>query len=75
MKATPHFFDQRKKHCNGEGIRAGNIDYIAPNKIHWTLNEKVGLWWEYEGDENADENVFKEIGFSVPAGIVLERVK
>lgn len=69
------FFDQRKKHCNGDGISAGNIDYIASNKIHWTLNEKRGLWWKYEGDENADENVFKEIGFSVPVDIVLERVK
>lgn len=43
------FFDQRMKHVEGEGLWGGRMKLIAPNKLHWTLNEDEGRWWAVEG--------------------------
>lgn len=66
------FYDQRKKHLNGEGILGGTMEYISPDKLHWTLNEKEGIWYATEGSENAGK--VKPIGFSVPSDIILKKV-
>ena len=66
------FLDQRKKHFNGEGIGGGEIEYINQNKLHWTLNEKMGIAMK-EGDENYGDA--QPIGFSVPTDIIMTRVE
>lgn len=65
--------DQRKKHFNGEGISGGRAEYIYPNKLHWTLNEKMGIYMKIEGNENYGE--VHPIGFSVPTDIIMIRVE
>jgi hypothetical protein len=69
------FYDQRKKHLNGEGIGGGKIELLAPNKIHWTLNEWEGLWdvLEGEGVEGDNRPGIREsmIGFSVPTDVIM----
>ena len=65
--------DQQKKHFNGEGISGGRAEYIYPNKLHWTLNEKMGIYMKIEGDENYGE--VQPIGFSVPTDIIMIRVE
>lgn len=64
---TFFFFDQRKKHFNGEeAISGGRMELISPTQLHWTLNEKKGI-------------IFKEgwvselIGFSVPTDVIMTR--
>ena len=68
-------YDQRKKHLNGEGIGGGRIELIAPNKIHWTLNEREGLWPWLEGEriEGEDFPTIEEAiqGFSVPTDVIM----
>jgi len=69
------FYDQRKKHLNGKGIGGGRIELIAPNKIHWTLNEREGLWPWLEGERIEGEylpTIEEAIqGFSVPTDIIM----
>jgi len=69
------FYDQRKKHLNGEGIGGGKIELLAPNKIHWTLNEWEGLWYMLEGEREEGDNRpgIREsmIGFSVPTDAIM----
>ena len=69
------FYDQRKKHLNGRGIGGGRIELIAPNKIHWTLNEREGLWPWIEGEriEGEDLPTIEEAiqGFSVPTDVIM----
>jgi hypothetical protein len=69
------FYDQRKKHLNGQGIGGGKIELLAPNKIHWTLNEWEGLWYMLEGErEEGDHRPgIREsmIGFSVPTDAIM----
>jgi hypothetical protein len=67
------FYDQRKKHFDGNGIPACRIDYISKNKIRWTLNENLGIWLIIEGDEDAEE--VHPIGFSVPTDIIMTRIE
>ena len=67
------FYDQRKKHFDGNGIPACRIEYISKNEIRWTLNENLGIWLRIEGDENAEE--VHPIGFSVPTDIIMIRVE
>ena len=67
------FYDQRKKHFDGNGMPGGRIDYISKNKIRWTLNENFGIWIRIEGDEDAEE--VHPIGFSVPTDIIMTRVE
>ena len=69
------FYDQRKKHLNGKGIGGGVIRLITPNKIHWTLNEREGLWPYLEGEqvEGYDLPTIEEAiqGFSVPTDVIM----
>jgi hypothetical protein len=69
------FYDQRKKHLNGQGLLGGKIELLAPNKIHWTLNEWEGLWYMLEGEREEGDNRpgIREsmIGFSVPADVIM----
>ena len=69
------FYDQRKKHLNGKGIGGGVIKLITPNKIHWTLNEREGLWPWLEGEriEGEDFPTIEEAiqGFSVPTDVIM----
>ena len=69
------FYDQRKKHFDGEGIGGGWIELIAPNKIHWTLNEREGLWPWLEGEqiEGRELPTIEEAirGFSVPTDVIM----
>ena len=67
------FYDQRKKHFDGNGIPGGRIEYISKGKIRWILNENFGIWIIIEGDENAEE--VQPIGFSVPTDIIMTRVE
>ena len=67
------FYDQRKKHFDGNGIPGGRIKYISKGKIRWILNENFGIWINIEGDENAEE--VHPIGFSVPTDIIMTRVE
>ncbi|MBQ8501317.1 MAG: hypothetical protein IJ494_03280 [Bacteroides sp.] len=67
------FYDQRKKHFNGEGILGGVMKLITFNQLHWTLDEKYGIWHKIEGDEDAEE--VQPIGFSVPTDIILTKVE
>lgn len=81
--ATPNiigfnFYDQRKQHFNGGGLSGGLIELIAPNKLHWTLNEKEGVWNYTEGDLGDSDIVLPEailIGFSVPTDVILTKVE
>ncbi|MDN0053491.1 hypothetical protein QVN91_11115 [Bacteroides caecigallinarum] len=67
------FYDQRKKHFDGNGIPGGRIEYISKGKIRWILNENFGIWIIIESDENAKE--VHPIGFSVPTDIIMTRVE
>jgi len=65
-------YDQRKKHLNGRGIGGGEIELIAPNKIHWTLNEREGLWPYLEGEQVEGPTIEEAIqGFSVPTDVIM----
>ena len=66
------FYDQRMRHFDGNGIIAGSFEFIAPNKLHWTLNEKKGIWNATEGLEDWVE--VKPIGFSVPTDVIMTKV-
>lgn len=65
------FFDQRMKHVEGEGLWAGRMKLIAPNKLHWTLNEDEGRWWAVEGRSGYQ---YEKKGFSVPADVIMTKV-
>ncbi len=63
------FYDQRKQHINGTGIPCGKMELIAPNKLHWTLDEEDGLWAILEG---SDEDMTPR-GFSVPIDVIMTK--
>lgn len=72
------FYDQCKQHFNGRGLSGGVMELIAPNKLHWTLNEKEGVWEYTEGDLGDSDIVLPEatlIGFSVPTDVILTKVE
>ncbi len=52
------FWDQKKRHYDGNGIMAGTINLLSPNKIRWILDEIEGI--RATIDQTADP-----IGFSV----------
>ena len=58
------FYDQKKKHFDGNGINAGTIKLLSPNKIEWILDEKEGI--RATIDQTADP-----IGFSVPTDVIM----
>ena len=63
------FYDQRKKHINGTGIPAGEMWLLAPDKLHWILDEKDGLWARLEG---SGEDMTPR-GFSVPVDVIMTK--
>ena len=65
------FYDQRKKHFGGKGISGGYIHLLSPTKIHWKLNEALGIWNETEGDESITDAERQPIGFSVPDNVIM----
>ena len=67
------FYDQRKKHFDGNGIPGVRIEYISKGKIKWIMDENFGIWLRIEGDEDAEE--VHPIGFSVPTDIIMTRVE
>lgn len=67
------FYDQRKKHFGGKGISGGYIQLISPTKIHWKLNESLGIWYETEGDESITDAECQPIGFSVPDDVIMTK--
>lgn len=67
------FFDQRKRHFNGSGISGGRIYLLSPTKIHWQLDEKLGLKIEANMDEKYAGA--KPIGFSVPTDVIMVKEK
>ncbi|WP_291530233.1 DUF6705 family protein [Bacteroides sp. UBA939] len=71
------FYDQSKQHLNGKGILGGTMDLLAPNKLHWKLNEKEGLWVALEGDYIEDMIPSPEEwiprGFSVPVDVIMTK--
>lgn len=69
------FYDQRKKHFGGKGLGGGLIQLLSPDKIHWKLDEKRGIWNETEGDDSIDEAMLKPIGFSVPSDVIMVKEK
>ncbi len=60
------FWDQKKRHYNGNGIMAGTINLLSPNKIRWILDEIEGI--RATIDQTADP-----IGFSVPIDVIMIR--
>ena len=67
------FYDQRKRHFGGKGLTGGMIQLLSPNKIHWKLDEKRGIWNATEGDDTIDDP--KPIGFSVPSDVIMIKEK
>ena len=58
------FWDQKKRHYDGNGIMAGTINLLPPNKIRWILDEIEGI--RATIDQTADP-----IGFSVPTDVIM----
>lgn len=58
------FWDQKKRHYDGNGIMAGIINLLSPNKIRWILDEIEGI--RATIDQTADP-----IGFSVPTDVIM----
>ena len=67
------FYDQRKKHLDGNGISGCFIVMVAKNKLRWELNEEIGIRDWVEGCEDCPE--IKPIGFSVPTNVILTKVE
>ena len=67
------FYDQRKKHLDGNGISGCYITMVAKNKLKWELNEEIGISTWLEGCEDCPE--IKPIGFSVPTNVILTKVE
>ena len=67
------FYDQRKKHLDGNGISGCFITMVAKNKLKWELNEELGISTWVEGCEDCPE--IKPIGFSVPTNVILTKVE
>ena len=67
------FYDQRKKHFEGQGISGCHIAMVAKNKLKWTLNEERGISAWVEGCEDCPE--IRPIGFSVPTNVILTKVE
>ena len=74
------FYDMKKKHIFGTGISANSMTLLSPTTLHWKLDEKQGLWWEFEGEIIGDEEEIKRIeeeskprGFSVPEDVIMTK--
>ncbi|WP_300695439.1 DUF6705 family protein [uncultured Bacteroides sp.] len=67
------FYDQRKKHFDGEGISGGYIKLLSPKQILWHLDEKAGRWWKLEGRDDIDMKDVPFLGFSVPEHVIMAK--
>ncbi|NDV64579.1 DUF6705 family protein [Bacteroides sp. 224] len=66
------FYDQKKKHFNGNGITGGIIQpFYWNDTLFWLLDEEAGILWETEGDYLGP--TIKPIGFSVPSCAIMTR--
>ena len=65
------FFDQRKKHFNGKGIWGGYIKLLSPTKIHWRLDELLGIRKAIDSDDTLTEADCQLKGFSVPDDVIM----
>ena len=68
------FYDMEKKHIYGTGLPCNWMTLLAPDKLHWKLNEREGVWAILEGSEN-DEDIaeMKLRGFSVPDDVIMTK--
>lgn len=71
-QANFKFFDQRKRHFDGNGILGGKLTIISPDILRWDIDENLGIWFEIEGCEDCPE--VEPIGFSVPNNVILQKV-
>ena len=62
------FWDQKKKHFDGNGIMAGTIKLLSSNKIQWILDEKAGI-------RATIDIIADPIGFSVPTDAIMIKEK
>ena len=74
------FYDMKKKHIFGKGLPANVMTLLSPDKLHWKLNEKEGLWFMLEGgpvddaseeEERRRDEAWKLRGFSVPDDVIM----
>lgn len=62
------FYDQRKKHNKGDGFFAGSIELLAPDKLHW--------WLEDEKKVQIQQDVWEPlVGYSVPTNAVMRKIE
>ena len=62
------FYDQRKKHNNGDGFFAGGMELLAPDKLHW--------WLEDEKKVQIQQDVWEPlVGYSVPTNAVMRKIE
>lgn len=62
------FWDQKKRHFDGDGIEAGTIKLLSPQKIQWILDEKAGI-------RATIDIIADPIGFSVPTDVIMTKVQ
>lgn len=77
-RVAVRFYDKRKRHFNGEGLRGGYMKLLSPDKLLWQMDEKEGIdikthGWDEEIQGPKPSTV--PIGFSVPEHAVLTREK
>lgn len=62
------FFDRRKKHNEGGGLFAARIKLLAPDKLHW--------WLEDEKKVLVFQDIWEPlVGYSVPTNAVMRKIK
>ncbi len=62
------FYDQRKKHNNGDGFFAGGMELLTPDKLHW--------WLEDEKKVQIQQDVWEPlVGYSVPTNAVMRKIE
>ena len=67
------FYDQRKKHFGGKGIRGGFINLLSPTKIHWKLDELRGIQMALDIDDTLTKADCQLKGFSVPDDVIMTK--
>ena len=68
------FYDMEKKHIYGTGLPCNWMTLLAPDKLHWKLNEREGVWAILEGSENDEDIAEMELrGFSVPDDVIMTK--
>lgn len=68
------FYDMEKKHIYGTGLPCNWMTLLAPDKLHWKLNEREGVWAILEGSENDEDIAEMELrGFSVPDNVIMTK--